>query len=33
VAAMILVSLITKKPSDKVLDETKTGMFIREKKT
>jgi SSS family solute:Na+ symporter len=33
VAAMILVSLITKKPSEKVLDETKTGMFIREKKT
>ena len=33
VAAMILVSLITKKPPEKVLDETKTGMFIREKKT
>ena len=33
VAAMILVSLATKKPSDKVLDETKTGMFIRERKT
>ncbi len=32
VAAMILVSLVTKKPSDKVLDETKTGMFIRDKK-
>jgi SSS family solute:Na+ symporter len=33
VAAMILVSLVTKKPSEKVLDETKTGMFIRERKT
>ena len=33
VAAMILVRLITKKPADKVLDEPKTGMFIREKKT
>ncbi len=33
VAAMILVSLVTKKPSERVLDETKTGMFIREKKT
>ncbi|MDD4579776.1 MAG: sodium:solute symporter family protein, partial [Methanothrix sp.] len=31
-AAMILVSLATKKPSEKVLDETKTGMFIRERK-
>ncbi|MDD1726576.1 MAG: sodium:solute symporter family protein [Methanothrix sp.] len=32
VAAMILVSLMTKKPSEKVLDETHTGMFIRESK-
>ena len=32
VAAMILVSLMTKKPSEKVLDETQTGMFIRESK-
>ena len=31
-AAMILVSLATKKPSDKVLEETKTGMFIRDGK-
>jgi SSS family solute:Na+ symporter len=29
VAAMILVSLATKRPSEKVLDETSTGMFIR----
>ncbi len=29
VAAMILVSLVTKKPSEKVLDETSTGMYIR----
>ena len=28
-AAMILVSLATKKPSYKVLEETKIGMFIR----
>ncbi len=27
--AMIVVSLATKKPSEKLLDETKTGMFIR----
>jgi SSS family solute:Na+ symporter len=32
VAAVILVSLMTKKPSEKVLDETHTGMFIRESK-
>lgn len=29
VAAMILVSLVTEKPSEKVLDETSTGMYIR----
>jgi len=32
VAAMILVSLLTKKPSEKVLDETNTGLFIRKGK-
>ncbi len=32
VAAMVMVSLITKKPSKKILDETKTGMFIRDGK-
>jgi SSS family solute:Na+ symporter len=32
VLAMIVVSLATKKPSEKLLDETKTGMFIRDKK-
>lgn len=31
VAAMILVSLVTEKPSEKVLDETSTGMYIRVK--
>jgi len=31
-AAMILVSLMTKKPSEKLLDETSTGMFIRDRK-
>jgi SSS family solute:Na+ symporter len=31
VVAMILVSLVTEKPSEKVLDETSTGMFIRVK--
>ncbi len=29
VAAMILVSLVTEKPSEKVLNETSTGMYIR----
>jgi SSS family solute:Na+ symporter len=29
IAAMILVSLVTEKPSEKVLDETSTGMYIR----
>jgi SSS family solute:Na+ symporter len=29
VAAMIIVSLMTKKPSDKVLDETLTGLYIK----
>jgi len=29
VLAMIFVSLITKKPSEKVLEETNTGMYIR----
>jgi SSS family solute:Na+ symporter len=32
VAAMIIVSLATKKPSEKLLDETSTGMFIRDRK-
>ncbi|MFA6371387.1 MAG: sodium:solute symporter family protein, partial [Methanothrix sp.] len=32
VAAMIIVSLMTKKPSEKLLDETSTGMFIRDRK-
>ena len=31
-AAMIVVSLMTKKPSEKLLDETSTGMFIRDRK-
>jgi SSS family solute:Na+ symporter len=31
IAAMILVSLATEKPSEKVLNETSTGMFIRAK--
>ncbi|VVB71762.1 Uncharacterised protein [uncultured archaeon] len=31
VAAMILVSLATKKPTEKVLEETSTGMFIRKR--
>jgi SSS family solute:Na+ symporter len=31
VAAMILVSLVTEKPSEKVLDETSTGLYIRVK--
>jgi SSS family solute:Na+ symporter len=31
-AAMIVVSLMTKKPSEKLLDETATGMFIRDRK-
>jgi SSS family solute:Na+ symporter len=29
VAALILVSLLTKAPSEKILDETMTGMYIR----
>ncbi len=29
IAAMIVVSLATKKPSEKLLDETSTGMYIR----
>ncbi len=29
VAALVIVSLLTKKPSEKVLDETQTGLFIR----
>lgn len=32
IAAMILVSLATRRPSEKVLDETSTGMFIRDRK-
>ncbi|MBN1236407.1 MAG: sodium:solute symporter family protein [Methanotrichaceae archaeon] len=32
VAVMIVVSLATKKPSEKLLDETNTGMFIRQGK-
>jgi len=32
VAAMIVVSLMTKKPTEKLLDETSTGMFIRDRK-
>ena len=32
VAAMVIVSLVTKKPPEKVLDETQTGMFIRKGK-
>ena len=31
-AAMIVVSLMTEKPSEKLLDETSTGMFIRDRK-
>jgi len=31
VAALVAVSLITKKPSEQILDETNTGMFIRNK--
>ena len=31
VAAMIIVSLLTKKPPEKVLDETQTGLFIQKK--
>jgi sodium/proline symporter len=31
VAAMILVSLATKRPSEKVLNETNTGMYIRDR--
>jgi len=32
VAALIFVSLLTKKPSEKILDETMTGLYIRPKK-
>jgi sodium/proline symporter len=31
VAAMVLVSLMTKKPSEKILDETLTGLYIKAK--
>jgi sodium/proline symporter len=31
VAALVAVSLITKRPSEQILDETNTGMFIRNK--
>ena len=31
VAALIVVSLLTKKPSEKILDETMTGLYIRPK--
>jgi hypothetical protein len=31
VGAMVLVSLFTKKTPEKILDETSTGMYIRDK--
>jgi sodium/proline symporter len=32
VGAMVIVSLVTKKTPDKILDETSTGMYIRDRK-
>jgi SSS family solute:Na+ symporter len=33
VATMIIVSLLTKKPSEKILDETMTGFYIKDRST
>jgi SSS family solute:Na+ symporter len=29
VAALVVISFLTKKPSEKILDETMTGLYIR----
>jgi len=33
VATMIIVSLLTEKPSEKIQDETMTGFYIRDRST
>jgi len=33
IATMVIVSLLTKKPSEKILDETMTGFYVRDRST